>query len=79
MAHAQKKMDVIPTEMIVQIYTWEGLLHDASTKLAYHLKMILDGKEEHWGLLDENRKRVVFYNQEYTKAILRLQRSQNKG
>jgi hypothetical protein len=76
---APKRDDAIPMSSIVQIYSWEGLLFDETQKLAETLKAILDGDETLWGMLDERRKRVVFYNQQYTKAILSLQISQNRA
>jgi len=76
---APKRVDAIPMTSIVQIYSWEGLLFDETQKLAETLKAILDGDETLWGMLDERRKRVVFYNQQYTKAILSLQISQNRA
>jgi len=76
---APKRVDAIPMASIVQIYSWEGLLFDETQKLAETLKAILDGDETLWGMLDERRKRVVFYNQQYTKAILSLQISQNRA
>lgn len=76
---APKKIDAIPMETVVQIYSWEGLLFDATNKLRDVLKDILDNDSQEWGQLDDLRKKVIFYNQEYTKAILRLQYSQGKG
>lgn len=76
---APKRVDAIPMASIVQIYSWEGLLFDETQKLAETLKAILAGDETLWGMLDERRKRVVFYNQQYTKAILSLQISQNRA
>lgn len=76
---APKKIDTIPMEMIVQIYSWEGLLYESTNKLRDVLKDILENDSQEWGQLDDLRKKVIFYNQEYTKAILRLQYSQGKG
>lgn len=82
MAHAQKRIDKIPMETIVKIYALEGLLFKATQDLMATLKLILDeGNDdpEIWRDLDRLRKDVVSYNQQYTKAILSLQISQNRG
>lgn len=79
---APKKIDSIPMQLIVQIYAFEGLLYETSRKLADTLKSILgEGNDspEEWERLDKYRRSLVNYNQEYTKAILSLQRSQNRG
>lgn len=82
MSHgASKRLTTFPTELIVNIYAWEGMLYDAQRKLTDVLKAILDGDDRPsmWLALDERRKQVVFYNQQYTKAILSLQIKQNRG
>jgi hypothetical protein len=81
MGHAPKNVDAIPAKVIVDIFTWEGLLYEAQRKLAEVLKSILEGDDSPvmWLGLDERRKQVVFYSQQYTKAILRMQFSQNRG
>lgn len=76
---APKRVDAIPMELVVQIYSWEGLLFDATNKLRDVLKDILENDSQDWVILDDLRKKVIFYNQQYTKAILRLQFSQMKG
>lgn len=76
---APKKIDAIPMETVVQIYSWEGLLFDATNKLRDVLKDILENDSQEWGQLDDLRKKVIFYNQQYTKSILSLQKSQNRG
>lgn len=76
---APKKIDSIPMETIVQIYSWEGLLYEATNKLRDVLKDILENDSQEWGQLDDLRKKVIFYNQQYTKSILSLQKSQNRG
>lgn len=79
MAHAQKRIDKIPMETIVKIYSWEGLLFDATNDLRDVLRDILENDSQKWDELDRVRRAVVFYNQQYTKAILSLQISQNRG
>lgn len=81
MGHAPKKVDAIPTQMVVDIYAWEGLLYEANRKMTELLKAILEGDDssDKWNQLDSTRKQVIFYNQQYTKAILKLQISQNRG
>lgn len=76
---APKKIDSIPIQTVVNIYAWEGMLHSEMGTMAALLKLIFAGSEDKWNELDECRKKVVFYNQQYTKAILSLQISQNKG
>lgn len=78
---APKKVDAIPTQLIVDIFAWEGLLYDSQRKLAEVLKAILDGDDRPimWTALDERRKQSIFYSQQYTKAILSLQFSQNRA
>lgn len=76
---APKRVDAIPTETVVQIYAWEGLLFDAMEKMTVALKGVFSGDESLWDELDRQRKAVVFYNQQYTKSILSLQISQSKG
>lgn len=81
MAHAQKRVSTIPTETIVQIFAWEGMLYESQRKMGEVLKSILDGDDSPslWVELDSQRKATVFYSQQYTKAILKLQISQKKG
>lgn len=78
---APKKIDAIPTELIVKVFAWEGLLYDSQRKLAEVLKAILDGDDSPamWVTLDNRRKESVFYSQQYTKAILAIQFSQNRA
>lgn len=76
---AAKKIDAIPMEMVVKIYSWEGLLFDSTNKLRNVLKDILENDSGDWEELDKQRKAVIFYNQQYTKSILSLQISQNRG
>ena len=78
---APKKIDTIPTELIVKVFTWEGLLYDSQRKLAEVLKAILEGDDNPsmWVTLDNRRKESVFYSQQYTKAILAIQFSQNRA
>lgn len=77
---AQKRIDSLPMETIVQIHTWEGLLYVSQRQLGDTLKAILKGDEnpDLWTDLDRFRKQSIFYSQEYTKAILRLQFSQGR-
>lgn len=82
MSHgAPKKVDSLNTEMIVQIFAWEGLLYESQRKLGEVLQAILSGDDRPimWTALDNRRKEAVFYSQQYTKGILRLQHSQNRG
>jgi hypothetical protein len=76
---AEKKMDSIPARFVVDIWAWEGLLHSEMQTMQAILKLIFAGSEEHWDELNDHRRKVIFYNQEYTKAILRMQLSQGKG
>lgn len=81
MSHgAPKRIDVIPMAMVVQIFAWEGLLYTTQRQLADTLKAILDGDDskEKWDDLNRFRIQTVQYSQEYTKAIMRLQFSQNR-
>lgn len=78
---APKKVDAIPTELVVKVYAWEGLLYESQRKLGEVLKAILDGDDSPsmWVALDNRRRESVFYSQQYTKAILAIQFSQNKA
>lgn len=76
---APKKVDAIPMETVVTIYSWEGLLFDATNKLRDVLKDILENDSQEWDTLDDLRRKVIFYNQQYTKSILSLQISQKRG
>lgn len=78
---APKRVSTIPTETVVKIYAWEGMLYEAQRKLGDVLKSILSGDDSPnlWNELDSARKATVFYSQQYTKAILGLQLSQNRG
>jgi hypothetical protein len=78
---APKRIDAIPTELIVKVFTWEGLLYESQRKLSEVLKAILDGDDSPsmWIALDNRRKEAVFYSQQYTKAILAFQFSQNRA
>lgn len=78
---APKRVDAIPTELIVKVFAWEGLLYDSQRKLAEVLKAILDGDDSPsmWVALNERRKEAIFYSQQYTRAILNIQASQNRG
>ncbi len=73
---APKRVDVIPTQLIVNIFAWEGLLYESQKKLGECLKAILDGDESLWDELNTLRISVINYNKQYTKAILSLQISQ---
>lgn len=78
---APVKHSSIPTKAIVEIFAWEGMLYEAQRLLGSVLKDILDGNDspENWVALDTHRKAAVFYSMQYTKAILSLQHSQNRG
>jgi hypothetical protein len=78
---AAKKISAIPMGVIVNIHMWEGLLYKAQRDLGDVLKLILDGDDtpDLWADLDKFRKQSVFYSQEYTKAILNMQKSQKRG
>ena len=78
---APKRVDAIPTELIVKVFAWEGLLYDSQRKLAEVLKAILDGDDSPsmWVALNERRKEAIFYSHQYTRAILNIQTSQDRG
>lgn len=78
---APKRVDAIPTELIVKVFAWEGLLYDSQRKLAEVLKAILDGDDSPsmWVALNERRKEAIFYSQQYTRAILNIQTSQDRS
>lgn len=76
---APKKLTTFPTQLIVNIYAWEGLLEAEMGSMQATLKLIFAGSEDKWDELNECRRKVIFYNQQYTKAILSLQMQQNRG
>lgn len=78
---APKRVSTIPIAMTVSIYAAEGMLYQSSRELADVLKRCLEGSTDpkDWQLLDDKRREVVKYNQQYTLAIQALVRSQQKG
>lgn len=70
----------IPIQNVVDIYAAEGMLYVSQRDLAEALRKVIDGEEtaDDWETIDKCREEVSRYSRQYTTAIQRMQRFQER-
>lgn len=74
-----KRVDAIPTILLVNIYAAEGLLAEAFARANVLVKLIASGDEGKWEELNKARQDVYSYAQQYTRAVMALHKNQEKA